>query len=155
MTETTNGKTFLPPRTCPLHDSETLSTSEPGPVVEVTLRSGQRAWVARRHRDIRAMVTDPRFSADRIHPNVPSPYGRRLRQDKPRLSIISMDPPEHGAARRAVVPEFTYKRLAKMAPRIQQIVDDHIDAMLAGPRPADLVADLSLPVTSLVICELL
>ena len=155
MTEPATGPQFLPPRTCPLHDSETLSTSEPGPVVQVTLRSGQQVWVASRHRDIRAMVTDPRFSANRIHPNVPSPYGRRLRQDNPRLSIISMDEPEHGPARRAVVPEFTHKRLAKLAPRIQQIVNEHIDAMLAGPRPADLVVALALPVTSLVICELL
>jgi cytochrome P450 len=66
-----------------------------------------------------------------------------------------MDPPEHGPARRAVVGEFTVRRLAALRPRIQQIVDEHIDAMLAGPRPADLVAALALPVPSLVICELL
>jgi cytochrome P450 len=70
-------------------------------------------------------------------------------------SLISMDPPEHGPARRAVVGEFTVKRMAALRPRIQEIVDEHIDAMLAGPRPADLVQALSLPVPSLVICELL
>jgi cytochrome P450 len=34
-------------------------------------------------------------------------------------------------------------------------VDDCVDAMLAGPRPADLVAALSLAVPSLTICQLL
>ena len=41
------------------------------------------------------------------------------------------------------------------APAIQQIVDDLIDAMLAGPTPVDLVERLRAPVPSLVICELL
>ena len=42
-----------------------------------------------------------------------------------------------------------------MRPGIQQIVDELIDDMLAGPNPADLVAAFALPVPSLVICELL
>ena len=42
-----------------------------------------------------------------------------------------------------------------LRPRIQQIVDERIDAILAGGPPADLVTALSLPVPSEVICELL
>jgi cytochrome P450 len=80
--------------------------------------------------------------------------GRRITRDF-RPSLISMDAPEHGPARRAVVGEFTVKRIQAMQPRIQQIVDGCIDALLATPRPADLVEALSLPVPSLVICELL
>jgi cytochrome P450 len=64
-----------------------------------------------------------------------------------------MAPPEHGQARRAVIGEFTVRRIAAMRPRIQQIVDEHLDAILTGPRPVDLVEALCLP--SLVICELL
>ena len=48
-----------------------------------------------------------------------------------------MDAPEHGPARRAVLGEFTVKRIQALQPRIQQIVDECLDAMLAGPRPAD------------------
>jgi cytochrome P450 len=51
------------------------------------------------------------------------------------------------------VGEFTVKRMKALQPRIQEIVDEHIDAMLAGDQPADLVSALSLPVPSLVICE--
>jgi cytochrome P450 len=69
--------------------------------------------------------------------------------------MVSMDPPEHGRARGAVMGEFTARRMAALRPRIQQIVDECIDALVAGPRPADLVQALSLPVPSLVICHLL
>jgi cytochrome P450 len=70
-------------------------------------------------------------------------------------SLIGMDPPDHTVARRAVIGEFTTRRVQLLRPRIQQIVDERIDAILAGGPPADLVAALSLPVPSQVICELL
>jgi cytochrome P450 len=50
---------------------------------------------------------------------------------------------------------FTFKRVEALRPVIQKITDDHIDAMLAGPKPADLVTALALPVPSLMICEFL
>ena len=66
-----------------------------------------------------------------------------------------MDPPDHTAARRAVIGEFTARRVQGLRPRIQEIVDERIDAILDGGPPADLVPALSLPVPSEVICELL
>jgi cytochrome P450 len=127
---------------------------EEAPVSRVALPNGSDVWALTRHEDIRAMLTDPRFSSDRRNPGFPQLFGQRRATTVP-PSLIGMDPPEHGQARRAVVGEFTVKRMAALRPRIQQIVDDHIDAILAGPRPADLVQALSLPVPSLVICEML
>ncbi|MFL6121794.1 cytochrome P450 [Actinophytocola sp.] len=152
----TDRATFPPPRNCPFHAAEGhLARREPGPLTKTTLVSGQEAWVASRHADVRAMLTDPAFSANRVDPNFPQLAKRRLpRKETPR-TLQFMDGPEHARARRAVVGEFTVRRLAPLKPRIQQIVDDHVDAMLAGPRPADLVAAFALPVPSLVICELL
>ncbi|MFD2421590.1 cytochrome P450 [Amycolatopsis pigmentata] len=122
----------------------------------VIMPSGVPAWALTRHEDIRAMLTDPRFSSDRTDPGFPTTV-KNAQQSVGILKkmMISMDSPEHGPARRAVISEFTVKRMASLKPRIQQIVDEHIDAMLAGPRPVDLVQALSLPVPSLVICELL
>jgi cytochrome P450 len=122
----------------------------------VVLPTGQEAWALTRHADIRAMLTDPRFSADRTRPGFPSMVAEAPQPARRRaLSLIAMDPPEHGTARREVMGEFTVRRLEELRPRIQQIVDEHIAAMLDGPQPADLVQALSLPVPSLVICELL
>jgi cytochrome P450 len=145
----------FPPRTCPFHGD--TSVTEPGPLTKVTLRGGQEVWAVSRHADVRAMLTNPAFSSNRAHPNFPFLGERRVARDRAlKPTLLMMDPPEHGPARRMVVGEFTVKRLAALQPRIQQIVDEHIDVMLASPdRTADLVSALALPVPSLVICELL
>lgn len=144
------------PRTCPFAPpAEYTTLREQGSACRISLPNGATAWALTRHEDIRDMLADPRFSSDRSHPDFPTLIGVNPSGNGFRLSLIAMDPPEHGPARRAVVGEFTVRRLNALRPRIQQIVDDHLDAMLAGPRPADLVPVLSLPVPSLVICELL
>ncbi|MBO0802892.1 MAG: cytochrome P450 [Nocardiopsaceae bacterium] len=143
-------------RTCPFAPvEEHVRLRKEAPISRVRLPGGSEAWALTRHEDIRAMLTDSRFSSDRSHPSFPRIFTERLVLRSATRSMIAMDEPEHGTARRAVTGEFTVKRLAALRPRIQQIVDEHIDAMLAGPRPADLVGALSLPVPSQVICELL
>ncbi|WAL64997.1 cytochrome P450 [Amycolatopsis cynarae] len=143
-------------RSCPYAPPEQhVRLREEAPISQVALPNGQTAWALTKHEHIRTMLTDPRFSSDRRNPGFPLLLFSDRRPTNFRPSLIAMDPPEHGPARRAVVGEFTVKRMAALRPRIQQIVDEHIDAMLAGPRPADLVQALSLPVPSLVICELL
>lgn len=142
-------------RTCPWGPpAEHRRLREESPLVKVRLPTGATGWVATRHEDIRAILSDARFSANRAHPGFPRlrdlPFGPSRK-----LMLLDMDQPEHGPARRAVIGEFTVKRLAAREPRIQQIVDELIDAMLAGPRPVDLVQVFSLPVPTLVICEIL
>ncbi|MCA2217141.1 cytochrome P450 [Jidongwangia harbinensis] len=144
-------------RTCPFAPpAEHVRLQETEPVAWVTLPTGEQVWALTRIDDIRTMLTDPRFSADRTHPGFPHlAPGRRAMAGSLKRMMVSMDPPEHGRARGAVVGEFTVRRTAALRPRIQQIVDERIDALAAGPRPADLVPALSLPVPSLVICEVL
>ncbi|WP_373308708.1 cytochrome P450 [Amycolatopsis bartoniae] len=143
-------------RSCPYAPPEEhRRLREEAPISRVTLPSGREAWALTRLEDVRTMLTDPRFSSDRQNPGFPLLVDGQRRVTNFRASLISMDPPEHGPARRAVVGEFTVKRMNALRPRIQEIVDEHLDALLAGPKPADLVRALSLPVPSLVICELL
>ncbi len=142
-------------RTCPWGPSaEHRRIRDEGRLVRVRLPTGATAWAVTRHQDIRAILQDARFSSNRAHPAFP-----RLRElpfpPSRTPMLFDMDQPEHGLARRAVTGEFTAKRMAALKPRIQQIVDEQIDAMLAGPRPVDLVEAFSLPVPTLVICEML
>ncbi|KLU11471.1 cytochrome P450 [Kocuria sp. SM24M-10] len=140
-------------RQCPYAPPpEHLRLRDEQPVARVRLPSGMTVWALTRHEDIRAMLTDPRFSSDRNRPGFPAFTHDPIPVS---LSLLGMDPPEHGPARRAVMGEFTLKRITALHPRIQQIVDERVDALLAGPRPVDLVPALSLPVPSLVTCELL
>jgi len=157
-TTATGEQVFPLDRSCPFAPPPAYEKlREAGPVQRVELQSGQEAWAITRLEDVRQMLTDPRFSSDRFNPGFPflTKQGRPVRRTNFTASLINMDPPQHGAARREVVGEFTVKRMKALQPRIQQIVDEHIDAILAGSKPADLVTALSLPVPSLVICELL
>jgi len=125
------------------------------PISRVRLWDGSEPWLVTRHADQRALLADPRISADTKNPNYPhqSPGIKARRAES--TTFISMDDPEHARQRRMVTAAFSIKRVEALRPAIQRIVDDLIDAMLAGPRPADLVRDFALPVPSLVICELL
>ncbi|ROO87437.1 cytochrome P450 [Actinocorallia herbida] len=122
------------------------------PISRVKLTDGRELWLLTRHEHVRAMLSDTRFSSDRRDPRHPShsPYMSGHRQQ-----LIEMDPPDHTQLRRSIVGEFTVTRLAAWRPRIQEIVDEAIDAMLAGPSEVDLVEALSLPVPSMVISEML
>ncbi len=132
---------------------------EQAPISKVRLGGGGEAWWVSRHPEGRAVLADHRFSSDRRKENFPLPNGdatvrERFRAQPP--SLIGMDGAEHTAARRALISEFTVKRLATLRPRIQEIVDHFIDEMLATEgHPVDLVRALSLPVPSMVICEML
>jgi cytochrome P450 len=149
--------TFPLARTCPFAPpDEYRRLREEDPVTKVDLpNDGERMWVVARHQDVRAVLADTRFSSNSHHPAYPRlTKGERSPQQGRRV-ILNLDPPEHGESRRTVIGEFTVRRMEALRPRIQQIVDQHIDAMLAGPKPVDLVAAFALPVPSLVICELL
>ncbi|MET9001805.1 cytochrome P450 [Amycolatopsis sp. NPDC004169] len=142
-------------RTCPFAPPPAYTEiREEDPVTRVGLPDGRRAWVVSRHEDVRTVLNDRRFSADRQHPDFPQLVPGFRRPDDER-TMITMDAPEHGPARKAVLGEFTVRRMEALRPRIQEIVDERIDALLAGPKPGDLVEALSLPVPSLVICEML
>ena len=147
-------------RSCPFAPPEEYTRlREHAPINKVRLPSGTDAWWVSGHEEGRAILADRRFSSDRRKDAFPvvdaDPTVReRFRSQPP--AMIGMDGAEHAAARRAVVGEFTMKRLNALRPRIQEIVDRFIDDMLATEEhPVDLVDALSLPVPSLVICELL
>jgi cytochrome P450 len=129
------------------------------PVTRAVLPGGRPVWLISGHENVRRILADPRVSSDRERPGFPlivqvSPEQLRKSNSFGR-SLIGSDPPEHTAQRRMLITEFTVKRVQALRPRIEEIVNERIDAMLAGDRPTDLVKALALPVPSLVICELL
>ncbi|GAA3539497.1 cytochrome P450 [Amycolatopsis ultiminotia] len=143
-------------RTCPFAPPEQYTRMrEDQGVTRVSIPDGKHAWVVTRYEDARLVLNDHRFSSNRFRPGYPflTEGGNPFRsQARP---MIGMDAPEHGAARKSVLGEFTVKRVNALRPRIQQIVDGLIDDILARDGEGDLVEMLSLPVPSLVICELL
>ncbi|MEV4362926.1 hypothetical protein [Nonomuraea sp. NPDC049625] len=125
-------------RTCPFTPRPAYEEIREGePVSRVRLPDGGWAWVVSRHEDVRTVLNDRRFSADRQHSDFPQLVkgeAASRRPDEERM-LIAMDAPVHGPARKAVLGEFTVRRLEALRPRIQEIVDGQIDTLLAGPRP--------------------
>ncbi|MFF9024669.1 cytochrome P450 [Streptomyces eurythermus] len=145
-------------RTCPFAEPpEYAGLRADAPVSRAALKvNGKPAWLVTRHEHVRQVLGDSRVSSNLKLPGYPHQF--HIPEEllaQVRLMMLNMDPPEHTAHRRMLIPEFTARRVRELRPRIQQIVDEHVDAMLAAGGPVDLVTALALPVPSLVICELL
>jgi cytochrome P450 len=130
---------------------------EEEPVSRLAFPDGNVGWLLTRHQDVRALLADARFSSDRRR--VSSPVRKfPIRPDAPAVragSLIGMDPPEHTRYRHMLTGYFTVRRMRELAPRIEQVVSEHLDAMERAGPPADLVTAFARPIPSLVICELL
>ncbi|GGZ86984.1 cytochrome P450 [Streptomyces bluensis] len=142
-------------RTCPLDPPpEYQRLREEQPVAPLAFPDGTVGWLLTRHEDVRAVLADDRFSSARE--NASSPVRRNLfrPEDRPGM-LLNMDPPEHTRYRGMLTRYFTVRRMRALAPRIERIVADHLDAMEAAGPPTDLVPAFARPIPSLVICELL
>lgn len=138
---------------CPFDPPPRLQAQQDeGRFVRVRLWDGSTPWLVTRYADQRALLLDPRVSADISKPGYPlqAPVS-----GKSNISFILMDDPDHARLRRMVTAPFAVKRVEELRPSVQRIVDDLIDEMLAAPGPVDLVEAFALPVPSLVICRLL
>lgn len=69
--------------------------------------------------------------------------------------ISTYDPPEHTRLRRMLTPEFTVRRIRRLEPAIQELIDDRLDEMEAEGPHADLQGLFADPVGGGVLCELL
>ncbi|MPY51199.1 cytochrome P450 [Streptomyces acidicola] len=142
-------------RTCPLDPPpEYQRLRDEQPVAPLAFPDGKVGWLLTRHEDVRALLADDRFSSARE--NASSPVRRNLfrPEDRPGM-LLNMDPPEHTHYRGMLTRYFTVRRMRALAPRIERIVADRLDAMEAAGPPADLVPAFARPIPSLVICELL
>jgi cytochrome P450 len=114
--------------------------------------SGSPVWVVTRYEDIRAVLADQRLSADYQRPDFPG-WTPSAAQQPP--AFPRMDDPEHARLRRMLTKDFTVKQVDQKRPQIQQLVDEHIDAMIGKGAPTDLVHAFALPIPSLVISVML
>ncbi|MFE7441222.1 cytochrome P450 [Streptomyces chartreusis] len=140
-------------------DPGVRSRRDSGEVYRVRSPLGHEATLFSRYIDVRAVHGDAeRLRLDAIGPSPGlAAAGVDDEQMKHRSAgrLLMLDPPEHTRLRRLLTATFTARRARALTPRIQAIVNEHLDAMTAAGPPADLVSAFALPIPSLVICELL
>ncbi|WP_415953898.1 cytochrome P450 family protein [Streptomyces sp. KLOTTS4A1] len=107
------------------------------------------AWLIVGHEEARAALGDPRLAKD---PRVVD--ASRLDGDLIGTNLLLADPPQHTRLRKLVTREFTARRVEALAPRVQAVTDELLDAM--GPRGrTNLIDAFAFPLPLTVICELL
>jgi cytochrome P450 len=108
-----------------------------------------RNWNVFRYADVQRVLSDhERFSSQfrrngNFNPDMPFS-----------ASMISSDPPRHRKLRALITQAFTPRAVESLAPRIQQIVDEHLQPCLADGQ-MDAIADLGYPLPVIVIAEML
>lgn len=125
------------------------------PVSRVRLWNGETAWLVTRYDDVRDVLSDPRLSSDMRKPGFPAHSAGVAATRQKHRTFLNMDDPEHAVHRRMVTRDFMIKRVEQLRPKIQRHVDELVEGFASGPKPADLVGGIALPVTSAVISELL
>ncbi|MFY9918946.1 MAG: cytochrome P450 [Mycobacterium sp.] len=133
-----------------------LKMNETKPLSRVRIWDGSTPWLITGHAVARELFADPRVSVDDRLDGFPHWNEHMLStvNKRPR-SVFTSDAEEHTRFRRMLSKPFTFKRVEGLRPAIQEVTDECIEAILAGPQPADLVAKLALPVPTRVISEML
>jgi cytochrome P450 len=121
------------------------------PVCRVRVATGDEVWLVTRYDDVRTALADRRLSR-----NIFRPDAARLVPGVPTGQVSSpfVDPPAHTRWRKLVTRAFTPRHVEAMRPAVQRTVDDLLDAVAAGPRPADLVRAFAYPLSVRVLCDL-
>ncbi len=116
-------------------------------------------WVVTRHDDVLAVLKDHRAfsSAGALKSSatpLPPEVDEILRDGFPEMPyIIEIDPPAHDRIRGPVTRAFTPRRIAELAPRVEEIAAELVDGFAAEGR-ADLVERFAWPLPLRVLGEL-
>ncbi|GAA0320871.1 cytochrome P450 [Streptomyces polychromogenes] len=138
---------------------------EHSPVHRATLPSGVEAWLVTRYADARQALADQRLSKNPAHHAEPAHAKGKTgipgeRKAELMTHLLNIDPPDHTRLRRLVSKAFTPRRVAEFTPRVQELTDHLIDAIVekagaAGTGEADLIHEFAFPLPIYAICEML
>ena len=116
-----------------------------------------------RYRDIETVLRDSRFKSDDrkradFQKNVERMQKAGIIEDPHEAgmggSMLRMDPPDHTRLRSLVSRAFTPRTVESLRPRIEDIVEEHLDRV-AGSGRMEVIGDLAYPLPVIVIAEML
>ncbi len=119
-------------------------------------------YLISRHADAATIVRDPRLSNNQRNSELYESFVRAGGEPEGAMAemndvvMLFLDPPDHTRLRSLVSKAFTPKMVERLRARIQRIVDERLDAVVArGDGRMDVVTDLAYPLPVVIICELL
>lgn len=116
--------------------------------------------VLMRHADVAAALRHPSVSNDDRHGSEQraqvesGTLDPALVEILDKRSFLHRDPPDHTRLRAVIADAFSPRKMKTMRPRVQQLVDEMIDAV-DGLDSIELIRELAFPLPITVVCELL
>ncbi|WP_242538915.1 cytochrome P450 [Trinickia acidisoli] len=108
-----------------------------------------------RYDDIALVMSDLRFSAERVLPRDRADGGATLMSMALARQMLFLDPPDHNRLRKLFAKAFTPRRLEGLRPHIAEIANGLLDrAATAGIR-IDFIGDFAAPLPVAVIAQML
>ena len=142
-------------RDCPYEPPRGYASLSTERVSRVRLHGGAVAWFVHRHADVRALLTDPRVSAERTRPGYPQFAPRIELAHRPVRVFMFMDEPAHRDQRTRLTARFTVRFVESRRSAVERLVSTVLDRFAAAGPEGDLVAGFALPIASALLADLL
>jgi len=118
-----------------------------------------RGWVITRYEDVKRVLRNDDFSADRISPFFDAMPPEKQQPIKELIRYLNTwvafkDPPEHTRLRQLMRTVFTPAAVAEMSGFIESAVS-HLLAELEGKKQIDFIEEFAYPLPAMVILEML
>ena len=125
------------------------------PVSKLVTFLGMDVWLVTGDAEARTVLGDRTSYSTDVRPY----YGKSGAENGDIGGLGFTDPPEHTRLRKLLTPEFTMRRLARLKPAIDRIIEHQLDETEQVAAENDGVVDLAktfaFPIPFSVICELL
>jgi cytochrome P450 len=114
-------------------------------------------WIVTSHAAASDVLRDPRFGKSGYWDQVAADRGG----ESGAITVIrrwmsQLDVPDHTRVRRAFGRTFLPRQVELMRPRVERVVDDLLDDLVAAAEPEfDFMAAFAFPLPAIVICEVL
>ncbi len=123
-------------------------------VQRVTTPAGDPAWLVTGYDAVKALLTDLRLGRSHPEPERAARYATSAIFGGP-MGSPAREHAGHTWMRRLLAQSFSARRMDRLRPRVQALVDELLDTVGRETPPVDLHEALSFPLPALVICELL
>jgi cytochrome P450 len=115
---------------------------------------GDPAWLVTDYDLLRQLLTDRRLGRSHPDPANAPRFSESWLLGRPQQASPTEEA-DHTRMRRLLSPWFGARPMARMRPRVQQMVDGLLDDLAARTPPVDFHEAVSFPLPALAICELL
>ncbi|HZU47859.1 MAG TPA: cytochrome P450 [Mycobacterium sp.] len=143
------------PQTRPLQLPQQLrALQSQGPIHRIHTPVGHEAWLVTGYAEVRRLLEDDRLGRGHPEPHTAARIGQSALFGGP-LGNFDTEEADHARMRSLLQPHFSPRHLRSLVPRVEALSSGLLDEITQHGPPADLHANLAVPLPILVICELL